>query len=303
MKLSIVTTLYYSEDFIVEFYNRILKSIKKITNDYEIIFINDGSPDESLKKCIELKKSDDKIKIIDFSRNFGHHYAIKAGLDYAIGDYIFLIDSDLEEEPELLNDFYDKLINEKPDVVYGVQNKRSGTFFKQISGHIFYLIFSWLCDFRYVKNVMTVRLMNKNYVDNLKKFKENQLEIFGLFFLNGFNQSPINVNKEHKGSTTYSFKKEVSIGLQSIISFSKKPLELIFTTGLLTLLIAFLAIIFVLYNKYLYGAEVEGWVSILLSIWFLGGVTIFSLGILGLYFSKLFLEVKGRPSYIVKNIY
>ena len=298
--ISVVTTLYYSEKYIDDFYARIESSVKEITADYEIIFVNDGSPDQSLQKALNLKKSDNRIKVIDLSRNFGHHNAIKAGLDYAKGDHVFLIDSDLEEEPELISEFYEKLKEKNAEVVYGVQKNRAGGFLNIAFGHIFYLIFRWLCDFNYVKNVMTIRSMTRKYVDSIINFKENQLEIYGLFFLAGFKQEKIMLSRVYKGSTTYTFNKSIGVALNSIISFSKKPLELIFLIGLIT---SIFSILYVLYIRSVYGVEVEGWISILLSIWFLGGVIISCLGVLGLYFSKIFLEVKRRPTYIVDNIY
>ena len=143
MKLSIVTTLYKSSEYVEEFYKRITKEAKKITDDYEIIFVDDGSPDDSLKKCVSLHKQDQKIKVIELSRNFGHHKAIMTGLSYAKGDFVFLIDSDLEEDPEFLEIFWEELQSgEDLDVVYGLQKSRKGGWFEKFSGGLFYKVFN-----------------------------------------------------------------------------------------------------------------------------------------------------------------
>ena len=152
MKLSIVTTLYNSSDYIEGFYDRITNTALKITGDYEIIFVNDGSKDDSLEKAVSLFQKDDRIKVIDLSRNFGHHRAIMTGLSHARGDYVFLIDSDLEEEPELLDIFWKELGNSTGvDVIYGVQEKRKGGLFERISGWFFYRFFNMVSDFKISK--------------------------------------------------------------------------------------------------------------------------------------------------------
>src|SRR5262249_22005503 len=153
------TTLYYSAPYLEEFYARIKTEAERITHDYEIIFVNDGSPDNALNIAIALYENDDQVRIIDLSRNFGHHKAIMTGLAHARGSLVFLIDSDLEEEPELLGKFYNEIHNSGADVVYGVQRTRKGGFFERISGSIFYRIFNWLSIYPIPQNLITVRLM------------------------------------------------------------------------------------------------------------------------------------------------
>lgn len=159
MRLSIVTTLYKSSQYVDAFYKRISKEAKKVTEDYEIIFVDDGSPDDSLKKCVFLYEKDKKVKVIELSRNFGHHKAIMTGLSYAKGDFVFLIDSDLEEEPELLGKFWKELQSEEDlDVVYGVQEARKGNWFEQWSGDLFYKAFNTISHVNVPKNLITCRL-------------------------------------------------------------------------------------------------------------------------------------------------
>jgi len=304
MKLSIVTTLYYSSPYINEFYERISKEAKKITDDYEIIFVDDGSPDDSLQKAIELYKKDDKVKVIELSRNFGHHKAMMTGLRFAKGDYVFLIDSDLEEEPELLGKFWEEMQkDENVDVVYGVQEKRKGNWFERWSGEMFYKIYNKLNDIKIPANMITARLMKKKYVKELIKHKEREICFGCLLFNTGFNQKAIKVKKLSISPTTYSLSKKISLMFTSIISFSNKPLMIIFYMGLFILLTSTLYIFKLIFNKIVYNIGIDGWTSVMVSIWFFGGLIIFFLGIIGIYLSKVFIETKDRPYTIIKNFY
>lgn len=304
MKLSIVTTLYKSEPYINEFYERCLKSLIKIADKYEFIFVNDGSPDQSLKKAIEIQDQDDSVTVIDLSRNFGHHRAIMTGLQHADGDYVFLIDSDLEEDPEILERYY-KEINQDGaiDVVYGVQSKRKGNAFERISGHLWYTFFSFLADIDYPVNSLTARLMSRRYVEAVTKFPERELEIWGLFVLTGFTQKAISLPKGSKGETSYTLVHKLKMAVNSITSFSSKPLIALFVIGMIMTTVSFIIILYLLFQRFVLGGVFEGWTSTLVSIWFIGGLIIFSLGIIGIYISKMFLEIKARPLAIIKQIY
>ena len=180
MDLSIVTTLYYSASYLEEFYTRICGTVEKITKNYEIILVNDGSPDNSLNIAISLYERDVKVRVIDLSRNFGHHKAIMTGLAHARGKLVFLIDCDLEEDPELLEVFYDKFKNSDADVIYGVQQTRKGSFFERTSGKIFYALINLLSDYPVRANPITARLMSQRYVTNLVKHKDHEIFLIGL---------------------------------------------------------------------------------------------------------------------------
>ena len=189
MKISIVTSLYYSEGFIEEFYERSVASVKKITDDYEFIFVDDGSPDQSGQKVISLQERDQRIVLIELSKNFGHHKALFTGLKHATGDYIFLIDVDLEEDPELLSVFWEALQAEKDaDVIYGTQAKRKGAYFEKASGRFYYRLISLLSKTNYPADSLTARLMSHRYVDGLKQLEEKEADLWGLFILTGFKQ-------------------------------------------------------------------------------------------------------------------
>ncbi len=304
MKISVVTTMYHSSPFINEFYRRISDEILKITEDYEIIFINDGSPDDALNVAVSLNQKDNKVKVIDLSRNFGHHKAMMTGLSHTKGEYVFLIDCDLEEEPELLGLFWEKFHACKSiDVVYGVQKKRKGHLFEKISGYLFYKLFNFLSDIKIPSNLITVRLMSKRYVLNLIKHEESEIVIAGLWENTGFNQVPLPVNKNSKDTTTYSLSKKFALLVNSVTSFSNKPLRYIFYLGLIFMLVAFVYIVNIIYNKLFLSLPVPGYTSIIASIWFLGGVSLCCIGVVGIYLSKIFMEVKNRPYTIVRTTY
>lgn len=304
MKISVVTTLYYSERYLQEFYSRVHKAVVNITNDYEIIFVNDGSPDNASAVVLQLQQQDPNIVLVDLSRNFGHHQAIFTGLQNAQGDLVFLIDCDLEENPELLELFWNKMSqNADIDVVYGVQEKRKGDLFERASGTLFYKAMNLMTDFEYPANTLTSRLMKKKYVEAVLKFTEKTLDIWAIFLMAGFNQTGLTVTKSSKGASTYTFFKKLRMGIEIITSLSHRPLYLIFFIGLIWLIISFTSICIIIVKKWMWGAEIEGWASIMASVWLIGGVIIFLLGIIGIYLSKIFLEIKNRPLSITKTVY
>ena len=304
MKLSIVTTLYKSSEYVEEFYKRITKEAHKITNDYEIIFVDDGSPDDSLQKSVALYEKDLKVKVIELSRNFGHHKAIMTGLSHAKGEFVFLIDSDLEEEPELLEHFWKELHKDKnTDVVYGVQESRKGDWFEKLSGVFFWKLINFLSPVKIPINMITARLMTSKYTQSLISYKESEIFIGGIWAHMGYKQKAINVNKGSQSETTYSLKRKLALLVNSITSFSSKPLIYIFYIGLITTFISTVFILKLVVDKLLFGLTFEGWTSLIVSVWFFGGLIILLLGVIGIYLSKIFIEVKQRPYTIVRNFF
>jgi putative glycosyltransferase len=277
--------------------------IQKLTSDYEIIFVNDGSPDNSLGLAIELYEQDKHIRIIDLSRNFGHHKAIMTGLSYAKGELIFLLDSDLEEEPELLSLFHEHYQSSDVDVVYGVQKVRKGNMFEKISGEIFYNLFNMISSYPVPRNLITARLMSQRYVRSLVAHKDKEIFLAGLWAITGFKQVPLVVKKYSKGESTYNFFRKLSIAINSITSFSNKPLIFIFYLGAVISLISAIAVIVLIIRRVFFNVLLSGWPSLIVSIWFLGGLTIFSLGVIGIYIAQIFSETKQRPYTIIRNIY
>jgi len=303
MDLSIVTTLYYSAPYLDEFYTRICAAAEKITDDYEIIFVNDGSPDESLEIAISLYENDPRIKIIDLSRNFGHHKAAMTGLAHAKGELVFLIDVDLEEDPELLNDFHKVFINSDTDVAYGIQNKRKGGVWERMTGALFYWVFNLLSTHKIPANLLMARLMSKRYVKNLVAHRESELDISGLWAITGFKQVPVKVDKHSKSGTTYTLGRKLTLAVRSITGFSNKPLIYIAGLGVIILAITILYSLYILGVRVFIGKTPSGYLSIILSVWFLGGLIIFSIGVVAIYLSVVFIETKNRPYTIIRDIY
>ncbi len=308
MKISVVTTMYYSAPYLQEFYKRIKNIIKRINdfNSYEIIFVNDGSPDNSLEIALDLYRKDKQIKIIDLSRNFGHHKAIMTGLFYAKGDYIFLIDCDLEEQPEWLEIFYNRIIKSKNkdiDVIFGKQEKRKGRFFEKKSGALFYKIFNFLSDSKIPENIVTARLMTKKFVSNLIKFVEYDLYFHGIAHTIGFSQFPVSVKKLYRDKSTYTIIKRIRLAVNAILSFSSKPLVYIFYIGFFTSFISLFFVFYFIIKKLIFYTPITGWTSLVVSIWFLSGLMLLSIGITGIYVAKIFIQTKNRPYTIINKIY
>lgn len=304
MKLSVVTTMYYSRNYLHEFYFKTIAAIRELGMAYEIVFVDDGSPDDSLQVALELQRSDSNIHIVELSKNFGHQRAIMTGLQHATGDYIFLIDCDLEEDPSLLKVFWETLQQDSEvDVVYGVQNKRKGGWFERTSGKFFYKLLSYLSSIKYPADTLTSRVMSKRYVEAIRKFNEKELDLWGVFVMAGFNQKSVIVTKGFKGTSTYTFKKKVKRAVEIITSLSHRPLYITFILGLLSFVFAMVNIAIIVYKKIFLNIDVEGWASILASVWLIGGMILLMLGIFGVYLSKMFLEIKNRPLTIIKNVY
>jgi putative glycosyltransferase len=306
MKLSIVTTLFKSESYLVEFYRRASEAAHQLVgDDYEIVFVNDGSPDESLEVAIELTKSVNGscLTVIDLSRNFGHHKAMMAGLEHSTGELVFLIDCDLEEDPAWLLDFASTMSIESADVVYGVQGTRKGNWFERCSGSLYYTMLNYLIDLEIPQNMVTARIMSRRYVDSLLRFKERELVIGCLWIFTGYKQCARKVNKKSKRSSSYTFIKKLDLLILSITSFSDIPLKIGFYFGLIVSIVSLIVGTFLVYNRISTGAAVDGWASVMVSVWLLGGFLTFFIGLVGLYISKIFTETKQRPITITREIY
>ena len=305
MKLSIVTTLYRSEQYVNEFYELISSNANKITNDYEIVFVNDGSPDNSVERVLEIRKKDNKVKLIDLSRNFGHHYAIMAGLNFASGEYIYLTDCDLEVSPETIIAFNDKIVQQKIDVVYGFQETRKGRFIEKQGGGLFWKMINKLGNLDIPKNVVTERLMSRRYVENLISLGDRNLFLAGMMSWTGFSQLGVPVLKmQRKGNSTYSAMKRIKLATEAITSFSVVPLKMMFNLGILITLASILGIVFIVIRKLIFPEQILiGYTSLMIMIMLALGIIVCALGIIGMYISKIFIQTQNRPLYIIKNIY
>ena len=304
MKLSIVATLYWSAEYIDEFHRRASAVAQQLAgNSYEIVLVNDGSPDNSLDIAVRLAASDDHVVTVDLSRNFGHHKAMMTGLAQAQGDLIFLLDSDLEEEPEWLIGFAQQMERDKADVVYGVQNKRKGGWFERWSGRLFYRIFHILTGLPIPANMVTARIMSRRYVNALLQHEEREIEIGGLWYITGFKQTAQFVKKHSTSETTYSFRHKLHLFVNSITSFSNVPLIGIFYIGTAISILSGAHICFIIIQWIFLSQPVSGWTSVISSIWLLGGLIISFIGVIGIYLARVYAEVKHRPYTIIRHIY
>ena len=303
MRLSIVSTLYQSAVHLEEFHVRVSRAASSLTDDYEIVLVNDGSPDTSLDLALSLFSRDTRLRVVDLARNFGHHKAMMTGLGMARGDLVFLIDSDLEEDPELLLRFHERLRESGADVVYGVQAERRGGVADRLGGWAFFKVFNALSDWPLPADLVTARLMTRQYVLALVAHRERETLIAGLWAITGFRQVAESITKHSHSTSTYRLAHKIGILVNSITSFSNKPLVLIFYLGTFIACLASVAAAYLIVRRVFFGVLLAGWPSLIVSVWLLGGLTLFSLGIIGMYVSKVFLETKQRPYTIVRRIH
>lgn len=303
MMLSIVATMFQSAQYVAPFCERVAAVANELAEDFEIILVNDGSPDDSLQTAISLSETASNIVVVDLSRNFGHHKAMMTGLYYAQGDLIFLTDIDLEELPEWLLSFHSQMNEQRCDVVYGQQASRRGNWLERISGQWFYGLVNLLTNLDLPHNLVTSRLMSRRYVNALLGFKEQEFFIAGLWQLAGFDQRPQIVNKQRGSATTYTLRSKLSILVQMATSFSAAPLKLTFYFGASIFICALIYTAYLIVNQLLLSNPMPGWTSVMASIWLLGGTIIALIGIVGIYLSKIFTETKKRPYTIVRQVY
>jgi putative glycosyltransferase len=303
IELSIVSTLYRSEPFVESFVERCVQAAARIATTYEIILVNDCSPDGALQQALALQERHRELRIVDLSRNFGHHRALMTGLCFARGARVLLIDSDLEEDPAWLVEFSREMDRTHADVVYGVQKKRKGGFIERILGAAFYWIVNHLSDTAIQTNSVTARLMSAQYVAGLTGFQEREFAIGDLWVRTGFHQVPYLVEKAYRGETSYSLKRRMRNALLAILSTSTVPLKLIFFLGATISIISGIYIA-VLLARYMFGSvEVEGWTSLILSVWFFGGMTLAAIGTIGIYIARIFHETKRRPYVVIRAVH
>lgn len=303
MKISIVATMFNSAEYVDEFCDRVSAAARVISQDYEIILVNDGSPDESLKKAIERAGYDKSLTVVDLSRNFGHHQAMMAGLEYADGTLVYLTDIDLEEQPEWLPSFYEQLKRQGCDVVFGQQEARRGGIWERITGQLFYFLVALLTQLDLPKNIVTSRLMTRRYVNALLRFKEREFFAAGLWQMAGFDQQPQLVEKASTSATTYSLRRKLELLVRMLTSFTAAPLVFTFYFGIFIFLCAIAYTGYLVSNWLFLSNPMPGWTSVMASVWLLGGLIIALIGIIGVYLSKVFLEAKQRPLTIVREIH
>lgn len=303
MKLSVVSTLYRSRAELPEFHARVMAAAQPIADEIELILVNDGSPDDSLAVAVALQARDPRVTIVDLSRNFGHHRAMMTGLAHADGDLVLLIDSDLEEPPEILAGFHDMLVREDLDVVFGVQRQRRGNLFQRLSGEAFFWLTDKLADHPLPRNVVTARLMRRDYVRALVEHQDRSFLIAHLWTITGFRQAPMEIEKLTGSPTTYSFGRRVRMAVDHLTTTSTRLLYLILYFGLGLSLATVAVMAFYLLRYLTHGVGVAGWTSVFLSVWFFGGLIVMILGVLGIYIGNILSETKRRPYTVVRAVH
>lgn len=308
MRLSIVSTLYNSQSFIPELLARLVDVVGRLgieKDQFEIILVDDGSPDDSLRIALQERKKypDYNIGIIELSRNFGHHNAILAGLAYTQGEYVFLIDSDMEVSPEVLITFYNEMIsNPEIDVVFGYLPKRS---IRALPSILFWKLFRSIGGSRAPLNITTERLMARRYVDALLSLGDFSVFLGGMLDWVGFNQKPVPVQRIcRREKSNYTLSKKINLFLNWLVSFTAHPIYLSFRVSILIIIVSFIYVTYFLVIKILYPeAVISGFTSIIFSIYFMGGIILFFVSMIGLYIGKIFDQVKNRPRYITRRKY
>lgn len=299
-QISVVTTTYNNSQNLEEFIKRISSTLSSLNYKFEIIVVDDGSDYSDCDKSKRITDSKNDVRFIELTRNFGHHKALMAGMNEALGDVICLIDSDLEESPEDLEVLLKKYYNEKVDVVYGFQKNRAGNYYEKISGWLFYKLMKSM-DVPIPKNFMTMRVMSRRFTNSFLSHQEYVVNLSSLLTDTGYKQIGVPLRKIKRRKGNYTFKRKMQIVSNSITSHSVKPLLLIFQFGLIVSAISILVSIFIVARWFITKHEVSGWTSLIVSIWTLGGFIIFSLGLIGVYVSNIYLETKKRPRWIIKG--
>jgi putative glycosyltransferase len=301
--LSVVTSLYKSAPFVQLFHRAVVDAATCVPGECEIIMVNDGSPDDSLAVALDVRERDPRVRVIDLSRNFGHHKALMTGLAHARGDLVFLIDVDLEDDPAQLPRFHEHLVATGADVVYGVQDSRKGGWFERSTGALFFNLFNRLLTHPIPANIVTTRLMTRRYVRALVRHRDREICLAGLWMITGFDQRPLVVTKSNREGSSYGIGRRISVFVNAVTSFSNRPLVYIFQLGIAVIALSIVAGAMLLYQSLTGGIGVPGWASLMVSLWFLGGVTIFCVGMLGIYLAKVFTEIKDRPYTVVRQVY
>ena len=302
--LSIVSPVYNEAENLGEFYSRVINATDNLNLEIEIIYINDGSQDSTIDIITKQRQIDNRITIIDLSRNFGKEIALTAGLDYSSGDAVIVIDTDLQDPPELIPKLVEKW-REGYDVVNAKRIKRKGeSLLKKVMSYIYYRLLFYLSDINVPKDTGDFRLLNKNALDALLKLREKHRYMKGLFVWVGFKQKEIEYEREarFKGKTKWGFFSLFNLAFDGLTSFSIMPLRLASTIGFLSALIGFFYGAVIVFKTLFFHEPVAGFTSLVVLVTFFGGIQLLSIGIIGEYIGRIFNETKNRPLYVVKNI-
>lgn len=302
--LSIVVPVYNEQEVIDETFRRLSSVFKDFFMRVEYIFVNDGSKDNTYFILKEIASKNPEVRVINFARNFGHQIAITAGMDYAKGDAIVIIDADLQDPPEVILEMVNKW-KEGYDVVYGKRVQRDGeTFFKKFTAKVFYRFLDSMTDVKLPVDVGDFRLIDRKVCDAMKCLPERSRYVRGLVSWVGFRQTSVDYHREKRfaGQTKYPLRKMLKLAGDGIFSFSYKPLKLATFIGMLVSAFSFIYLIVVLIQKFVKNDVVSGWASSIAVTLFLNGVMLIVIGIMGEYVGRIYEEVKARPLYIIGEL-
>jgi dolichol-phosphate mannosyltransferase len=307
---SVVIPIYNEEENILELYRRLTAVLKKLCHDegqasavYEIIMVDDGSTDNSWRLIRELHEKDPMVKGINFSRNFGHHIAVLAGIDHLTGEYVILMDGDLQDPPEDIPLLVEK-IKEGYDIVQGVASKRHTSIIMEMVSRLFHTLFVRASNVELRTRVGLFRCVRRPVIEAIKKLPERAIFFGGMLSWVGFKSHYVMVKRYNRyaGKTKYNFLKRFALAMNAITSFSERPLISIFQLGMITFMFSICMFVYVVYRKLFLNIQITGWTSLFAAIFFSTGLITLSLSVVGLYISKLFIEVKQRPRYIIKEL-
>jgi putative glycosyltransferase len=302
---SIVSTMYRSRGFLERFLGECLKALGEMdAHDFEIVLVNDGSPDDSLAYAVSRQRDIPQLVVVDLSRNFGHHHAMQAGLRVARGERIFLIDCDLEVAPATLVDFAAKQQETGADLVFGYQEVRKGGWFERMSGGVFWKGFNLLSDTKIPENILTERVMTRRFVDALLSLGDHNVFLGGMMSWTGFQQIGLPIPKKQRhGQSTYTLLKRLQLMVNAVSSFSSRPLTWMFNVGVALTVGSFGYVLFLIMRKLIYGDALIGFTSLMAMVAMTLGVLTTGLGLIGIYLGKVFNQVQGRPNYIIRDIH
>ena len=302
-KISVVIPMYYEEKVVTECYNRLKNVLEKLNNyDYELIFVNDGSQDNTLNLLEEIATQNKKVKVISFSRNFGHQAAVTAGLKFITGDAIVIIDADLQDPPERIPEML-KLWENGYEVIYGKRKSRKGeSAFKLLTAKMFYTTLNALSNVEIPKDTGDFRLVDRKVVDVVNQLPEHNKFLRGLFSWVGYKQTPFEYERQERfaGKTKYPLKKMLKLASDGIISFSTKPLKIVGYIGILSILLSIAILIYSLISfAFKLNDLTAGWTSIMVTVTFFAGIQLISVWIMSEYVGRIYDETKKRPEYII----
>ncbi len=302
-ELSIIAPLLNEEENVYELYNRIKKVCQKINCNFEIILVDDGSKDNTLQVIEKIAQEESDVKYISFSRNFGHQAALFAGIEKSTGDKMILIDGDLQDPPEEIENLWHK-INEGNDVVYAKRKIRNGeSFLKKSTAAIFYRLLNSITSISIPVDTGDFRIINRKVADELLKMNDRSKFLRGQIAWLGFKESYIEYERgaRKNGNSNFGYNKMLRFAIDGITSFSNFPLKFASISGILVSLISFIMIIYVLMAKYIWHQTITGWTSIMVTVLFLGGIQLLSIGIIGEYISRINDNVKQRQLFVIKK--